>query len=248
MSACQPMNSVVSSAWNRRHASSYCGCAFPSGRHRSAQVESRWRPVDEAPFAVEGLHVAVLMAQPVDELLEHALVVEDLEARLVVDLEADHGRVVGVARQDLADDPLGVELERGVGVVDLLPSAPVDALAGAVLAGDLGVEAHEPRRDGVRRGAEDDGDAALVRAVEDRLEPVEFELPVLGLPSAPDGFAHADHREARLDHEVEVGLQPRTGGLGVESFNGVRLVLEVIRGPEQDRVRPVAHLRLLLTT
>ncbi len=41
-SACQPMKSVVSCAWNRRQASAYCGCALPDGVHRSAQEDSRW--------------------------------------------------------------------------------------------------------------------------------------------------------------------------------------------------------------
>ena len=41
MSACQPMKSVTSSVWKRRQARSYCGWKLPSGRHRSAQVESR---------------------------------------------------------------------------------------------------------------------------------------------------------------------------------------------------------------
>lgn len=50
-------------------------------------------PVDQAPFAVEGLDVAVLGAQVVGEALEDAVVVEELQARFVVDLEADDGRV-----------------------------------------------------------------------------------------------------------------------------------------------------------
>ena len=76
-----------------------------------------------------------MRAQVVDEPLEDAVVVEELGARFVVDLEADNSRVVGVASDHRADDPLGVEQECGVGVVDLLPGAPADPLTGARLAG-----------------------------------------------------------------------------------------------------------------
>ncbi len=149
-------------------------------------------PVDEPPLAVQGLHVPVLLPQMVDEALEHALVVQEFVARLVVDLEADDGRVVGVPGDDLPDHPLGVEAERGVGEVDLLPGTPADALTGAPLTGDLRVLAGQPRRYGVRRGAEDDGDAALMGTVEDRLEPVEVEAAVLRLPGRPHRLADPD--------------------------------------------------------
>jgi hypothetical protein len=66
----------------------------------------------------------------VDEALEDAVVVEQFVAGLVVHLEADDRGVAGVAADDLADDPLGVEPERRVGEVDLLP-APQGMRAGA---------------------------------------------------------------------------------------------------------------------
>jgi hypothetical protein len=167
----------------------------------------------------------------VDEALKDALVVEEVQARLVVDLPADDRRVVGVPGDDLADDPFGVEAERGVREVHLLAGTPAEALPGGVLAGDLRVLAGQPRRHGVRRRADDDGDAALVGPVEDRLEPVEVEAPVLRLPGRPDRFAHPDHGEVGLGHQVEVGLEPFVG----PQFGVVRgRVLVVVRGAEQD--------------
>ncbi len=184
------------------------------------------RPVGQAPLAVEGLDVAVAVAQVVDEPLEDALVVEQLVARLVVDLEADHRRVVRVLGHDLPDHPLGVVAERRVGEVDLLPCAPRDSAAGLALAGDLGVLPHQPRRHRVCRGAEDDGDAALVGAVQHRGQPLDVEDAVLGLPGRPHRLTDPDHREVRLDHEVEVGLEPL-----------VRLVLVVVGRAEQHAIR-----------
>jgi hypothetical protein len=181
------------------------------------------RPVREAPFAVEGLDVAVLRLEAAYEPLERAAVVEELHAGLVIDLEADHRGVVGVAGDDRADDPLGVEEERRVRVVDLLARAPGHGFAGAALGGDLGVRGLQPRRDRVGRRAEDDGDASLVRPVEHRLQPVEVELVVTRLPRRPHRFADADDRELRVLHEVEILRR-----------TVLAVVLGVIGGAEED--------------
>ena len=181
------------------------------------------RPVDEAPLLVEPLDRAVAVAQPVDEPLEDALVVEQPQAGLVVDLVADDRRVLAVAGDDRADDPLGVEEVRRVGEVDLLARAPADRLARRAVAGDLRVAALEPHRDRVGRRPEDHADAALVGLVEDGLEPVEVEDAVLRLPGRPHRLPDADHGEARLGHQVEVRLQPRGA-----------LVLRVVGGAEAD--------------
>ena len=94
-------------------------------------------PVDETPLLVEPLDGAVAVPQPVDEPLEDALVVQQPQAGLVVDLVADDRRVLAVAGDDRADDPLGVEQVRRVGEVDLLARAPADRLARRALARDL---------------------------------------------------------------------------------------------------------------
>ena len=65
-------------------------------------------------------------------------------------------------------------------------------------------------------------DAALGGAVEHRRQPFEVEPALLGLPGGPHRFADPDHREAGLDHQVEVGVEPRG-----------RLVFVVVRRAEE---------------
>ncbi len=72
------------------------------------------RPVGEAPFLVEGLHGAVPTAKVINEPLEHLRVGEDLVAGLVVDLEADDRRMLGVSRDDCANHAFRVEEKGGV--------------------------------------------------------------------------------------------------------------------------------------
>jgi hypothetical protein len=145
------------------------GLEVAVGRPQVRPRRQPMRPVDQAPLAVEGIHVAVLLAQMVDEALEDAAVVQEFRAGFVVDLEAEYGRVSGVPGGDLPDHPFGVEPEGGVGEVDLLAGAPADAFTRTSFARDLRVEAGEPRRYGVRRGAEDDADTTGVGTVEHRL-------------------------------------------------------------------------------
>ncbi len=205
------------------------GEGVPVRAPQLGEVREPVGPVGEAPLAVERLDVAVPLAQVLDERAEHALVVEEVETRLVVDLVADDGGVVGVAGDDGADHALGVEPEGGVGVVDLLACTPRDAFAGPVLGRDLRVGLLQPRRHGVGRCAEDDRDAALVRAVEHGLQPVQVELAVARLPGRPDRLAHADDREACSLHEIEVGPGPV-----------LAVVLRVVGSSEEqagDRVR-----------
>ena len=178
------------------------------------------RPVDEAPAVAERPGVAVALAQPVDERLERAAVVEQLHSRLVVDLVADDRRVVDIAADDLAHEPVGVEAEGRVGVVRVLAVPVGDPLPRPTFGTHLRVLAYQPRRHRVGRRAEDDVDAAPVRAVEHRLQPVEVEAPVLGLPRGPHRLADADDVEARLGHQVEVAVEAV-----------VRLVLRVVGHP-----------------
>ena len=197
IAACAAMNSVVSATGSaatpgRRRAR--CCRPAATGRPSGEPV----RPVDEAPALVERRDVAVALAQPVDEGLERAAVVEQLHPRLVVDLVADDRRVVGVAADDLADDPRRRASGRRVRVVGVLAVAVGDRAAPVVRsARHLRVLAGQPRRDRVGRGSEDHLDAARVGAVEHRLEPVELEMAVLGFPRRPDRLADADDGEIR---------------------------------------------------
>ena len=127
------------------------------------------RPVDESPLPVQGLHVAIGTAQVVDEGLEHALVVQQLETGFVVHLEPDHRGMVVVAPDDGADHALGVEAVGGVRQVHFLTGPPADALSRASLSGDLGILARQPQRYGVGGGTQHDGDPSRMRAVQDRL-------------------------------------------------------------------------------
>src|SRR5579875_2248653 len=108
--------------------------------------------------------------------------------------------------------------------VRLLPGAPGNLLAGAPLSRDLRVQPRQPRRDRVGGGAEHHADAALVRPVDDRLQPVQVEPAVLRLPGGPDGLADPDDGKAGLGHQVQVRLEVLTA-----------LVLVVVGGPEQHQ-------------
>src|SRR5215217_3210035 len=143
-------------------------------------------PIDQPPGLVDGIDGSIGVAEFVDEALEDSAVVEQQHARLVVHLVADHRWMVGVPGNDLANDPLGVELERRMGVVDLLPTTPRHRLPARRLTGDFWVLAGQPRRSRVGRRTEDDSDAALLGTVKHRLEPVEVEAPVLWFPGGPD--------------------------------------------------------------
>jgi hypothetical protein len=190
------------------------------------------RPVHEPPALVEDVDGAVLLPQPVDEALEHAAVVEQLDAGLVVDLEADHGRVVHVAADDLARDPLRVPAKRRMGEVGVLPVPVWNGPAGAALGHHLRVLAHEPRRHRVGRRAEDDPDVARVGSIQNGREPVELEAPVLWFPRRPHGLADADDRETGLGHQVEIAVEPVIG-----------LVLRVVRDPVEHLIRQAPQLR-----
>ena len=191
---------------------------------------SRCDQYDESPLPVQGLYVTVGAAQVVDEGLEHALVVQQLETGFVVHLESDHCGMVVVAPDDGTDHALGVETVGGVRQVHFLTGPPSDALSRASLSGDLGVLARQPQGYGVRGGTQYDGDPSRTRAVQDRLQPVKVEHSVLWLPGGPGGLAHPDHGEPSFLHEVEVLVEPGGG-----------LVLVVVRGAEEHAVVKVCQ-------
>jgi len=187
------------------------------------------RPVRQAPLLVQPVDGAVPDTEPVDELLEDVGVVEQAQAGLVVDLVADDCRVFPVTARDRADHPLGVEPVRGVREVHFLPGAPADPVPGSRLGRDLGVASGQPHRDGIGRRPQDHPDAAAMGRVQDRLEPVQLEPPVLRFPGRPDRLAHPDHREAGPGHQAEIGRDVRAA-----------LVLGVVRGAETDAVHQVS--------
>src|SRR5665648_629225 len=117
-----------------------------------------------------------------------------------------------------------------MGEVHLLACPPPDALTGGSLPRDLGVLPGEPRRHRVGGRPQDDGDPPPVRPVEHRLQPLEVEDPVLGLPRGPRRLTHPDHGEARLGHQVEVLIEPGRG-----------LVLVVVRRAEEDGLGKLSH-------
>ena len=98
------------------------------------------------------------------------------------------------------------------------------------LARDLRVAAHQPHGQRVRRRAEDDVDAARVRAVEDRLEPVQLEPALVGLPRGPHRLPDADHREAR--RRMRSRSRSRVSGRGRRPAR----VLVVVGGAEADAI------------
>jgi predicted dehydrogenase len=191
------------------------------------------RPVREVPGVVDDVDRAVPGEQPALEVGEDVRVVRHLVAGLVVDLVADDGGVVGVLRDDRADDALGVLAEHRVRGVGLLSRPPGRRLARAELARDLRVRDHQPRRDRVGGRAEDDIDPHPVSGVERRPEPLELELAVSRFPGAPDRFADPDETEARLFHQAQVLVDP----VDVE-------VLGVVGRPEEHPVADPVPRRL----
>ena len=166
------------------------------------------RPVDEAPLLIQALDIAVALPKPIDKALEYTMVVQQLVAGLVVDLNANHAGVCCVTREDLAHHTLGVEAECRVGEVDFLPGAPTDPLTGGSLSRDLWIDPGEPRWHRVGRSSKDYANTTLMRAVKHRQQPLKIERPVLRLPRGPDGLPHPDHRERSFRHQVEVCFQP----------------------------------------
>ena len=132
----------------------------------------------------------------------------------------------GMTVENRANDPLGVDAEDRVREVDLLTGAPGNPLPCFAFRGDLGVRDLQPRRHRVGRGAENHSDAASMRTVEDRLEPLQVELAVARFPCRPHRFADANDGESRRLHEVEIE---------VETLAGV--VLRVVGGAEENSGR-----------
>src|SRR3954470_3454447 len=136
------------------------------------------------------------------------MVVQQLVAGLVVDLNATHAGVCCVTREDLAHHTLGVEAECRVREVDFLPCAPTDPLTGGSLSRDLWIDPGEPRWHRVGRSSKDYADTTLMRAVKHRQQRLEIERPVLGRPRGPDGLPPPDPRERSSPHQAGFCSRP----------------------------------------
>ena len=143
----------------------------------------------------------------VDEALEHVPVVQQHQARLVVDLVPNDRRVVPVTGNDLAYEPRRVPTVGGVGEVHLLSGAKGQGPAVGGHGRYFGVLPGHPHRHGVRWRAEHDADLAFVGRVQDWRQPIEVEGAIFGLPGGPDGLAHPHDVEAGSSHEVEIDTQ-----------------------------------------
>ena len=142
-------------------------------------------------------------------------------------MTAGWSRVPG---DDLADDALRMEAGRPGCVKSASCRAPHGiGVPGAALAGDLRILPGQPRRHGIGRRAEDHGDAALVRTVEHRLQPLEVEPAVLGLPGRPDRLADPDDGETGVSPSGP-GRRPVTARAGT-------------RGSRQHRRAPRRKVR-----
>ena len=173
-------------------------------------------PVVQEPGFAEGLRRAEFLFEVVLEADEDVAIGGVVAGGFIVELPADDGGVVFIVRDDVADEPLGVEAVSGRIGVHVLPHA-VGAGHGRAAVGtesireDLRVLMGHPHRDGIRGRAEDDLDAGLAHSVDDAIHPPIVEVAVFGLPQAPGGLAHAHDVEARGLHQGDIFVE--TGGL-----------------------------------
>jgi hypothetical protein len=180
-------------------------------------------PVIEEPCLAEVFRRAELLFQVVLEAHEDILVGCAVGGGLIVDLPADHVRIILVARHDLADQALGIEAVcRRIGIHVLAHA--VGVLHAVELAGqDFRVLFGHPGRNGVGRGTHDDLDAGFSHGLDHAVHPGIFEAAVFRLPQAPGRFAQAHHVEAGRLHHLHVLFQPL-----------IRHVLMVVGGAVQD--------------
>ena len=173
-------------------------------------------PVVQEPGFAEGFGCAELLLQVVLEADEDVAIGGVVAGGFIVELPADDGGVVFIVRDDVADEPLGVEAVSGRIGVHVLPHA-VGAGHGRAAVGtesireDLRVLVGHPRGNGIGGRAEDDLDAGLAHGVDDAVHPGVVEVAVFGLPQAPGGLAHAHDVEARGLHQGDIFVE--TGGL-----------------------------------
>ncbi len=171
-------------------------------------------PVVQEPGFAERLGCDELLLEVVLEADEDIAIGGVVAGGFIVELPADDGGVVFIVRDDVADEPLGVEAVRGRIGVHVLPHA-IGAGHGWAAEGagvqpvgeDLRVLVRHPRGDGIRRRAEDDLDAGLAHRVDDAVHPGVVKLAILGLPQAPGGLAHAYDVEAGGLHQRHIFVE-----------------------------------------
>ena len=120
-------------------------------------------------------------------------------------------RLVAIVFGNLANDALGIAQKIRVGDVHVLAQA-VSGLA-AIEAGhqDFRMLFEHPRWNRVGGRAQDYADVGARQAFDNPVHPGELEPAVLGLPETPGGFAHADHVDTGLFHQLDVFLQAVLG-------------------------------------
>ncbi len=188
-------------------------------------------PVREPPRPIEGVDVDVEATKVLHEPQKHGLVVQQLVARFVVHLPADHGRVVRPAADDGPNEAFGQMAEGRMRDIDVLSAAVGDRLPGGVVRGRLGIPVTQPRRDRIRRSPHDHADPSGMGAVEHGCDPLQVEHAFLRFPRRPHRLPDTDHREAGGRHQVQVLLGPL-----------VRLVLGVVSGADKQVVQEHGHI------
>ena len=166
-----------------------------------------------------------LLAQILDEQALHVVGHGIVVLGFIIDLVADHRRMVGNVGDQLADHALTVET---VGGVD-----NVHDLAGAVLAfavrGDrehARIDLDEPARHRVGWSADDDVDTDTLCRVERTIHIGEVERTRLRFAGAPCGFGNTDNVQSRFLHHPHVFIDT------VDAFH--HEVFVVICGTEKN--------------
>ena len=183
-------------------------------------------PVVEAEVVVELVQIAVeLLMQILDEQTLHVVGHGIVVLGFIIDLVADHRRMVGNVGDQLADHALTVET---VGGVD-----DVHDLAGAVLAFAVRsdreharIDFDEPARHRVGWSADDDIDTDTLCRVESTIHIGEVERTRLRFAGAPCGFGNTDNVQSRFLHHPHVFIDT------VDAFH--HEVLVVICGTEKN--------------
>ena len=196
---------------------------------------------------VQLVQIAIeLLMQILDEQTLHVVGHGIVVLGFVIDLIADHCRMVGNMGDQLADHALAVE---AVGGVD-----DVHDLAGAVLAFTVRgngehawIELDQPARHCVGWSADDDVDASALCRIERAVHISEVEYTRLRFAGAPRGFGNADDVQSRFLHHPHVFID------AVDAFH--HEVFVVICGTEKNVIclvtthgSPIVFIDLLLVT
>ncbi len=159
-----------------------------------------------APGAVEGLNVAVLVAQPTPESGMGGVGLIERIAVFVVDLPADDRRMISeTIGHGLHDAPRGL-VEFGAERVVMPPSAEAPDDAAFIQRQGLRKRLAEPDRRRGRRGAEDHLQLALLGQVQTISQPVKAKFAGSGLEVEPRELGHVNDLKPHRGDVVEIPL------------------------------------------